>query len=140
MTGRSFGGCIRYNLQREQATILYADGIRTDSIKHIIQDFNMQRKMNPGLGQAVGHIVLSWSVQHKIMLTPNIMSDRAKEYMQKMKISDTQCLIVQHHDREHPHIHIIHNRVNNEAKTISNQYQRKRNAEVCRQLTLKHGY
>lgn len=96
--------------------------------------------MNPGLGQAVGHIVLSWSVQHKIMLTPNIMSDRAKEYMQKMKISDTQCLIVQHHDREHPHIHIIHNRVNNEAKTISDQYQRKRNAEVCRQLTLKHGY
>ena len=139
-TGKSFGGCIRYNLQREQATILYADGIRTDSIGHIIQDFNMQRKMNPGLGQAVGHVVLSWSPNDTDKLTPDTMSDRAKEYMQKMKITDTQCLIVQHGDREHPHIHIIYNRVNNEAKTISDQYQRKRNVEVCRLLTLKHGY
>lgn len=30
--------------------------------------------------------------------------------------------------------------MNNEAKTISDQYQRKRNAEVCKQLTLKYGY
>lgn len=57
-----------------------------------------------------------------------------------MKITDTQCLVVQHHDREHPHIHIVYNRVNNDAKTISDQYQRKRNVEVCKQLTLKHGY
>ena len=140
ITGKSFGGCIRYNLQREKATILYADGIRTGSIGHIINDFNMHRKMNPGLGQAVGHIVLSWSVQDKNMLTSNIMADRAKEYLEKMKIVNTQCLVVQHHDREHPHIHIVYNRVNNEAKTISDQYQRKRNVEVCKQITLKHGY
>ncbi|MBC8034877.1 MAG: relaxase/mobilization nuclease domain-containing protein [Chitinophagaceae bacterium] len=139
-TGKSFAGCIRYNLEREEATILYAEGIRTDSIQHIINDFNMQRKMNPELGQAVGHIVLSWSVQDKEKLSPEAMTDHAKEYLQKMKIADTQFLVVQHHDREHPHIHIVYNRVNNEAKTISDHYQRKRNAEVCKQLTLKHGY
>ncbi|HEX8377128.1 MAG TPA: relaxase/mobilization nuclease domain-containing protein [Pedobacter sp.] len=139
-TGKSFAGCIRYNLEREEATILHAEGIRTDSIPHIINDFNMQRKMNPELGQAVGHIVLSWSLQDKEKLSPDAMTDNAKEYLQKMKIADTQFLVVQHHDREHPHIHIVYNRVNNEAKTISDQYQRKRNAEVCKQLTLKHGY
>lgn len=139
-TGKSFAGCIRYNLEREEATILYAEGIRTDSIPHIINDFNMQRKMNPELGQAVGHIVLSWSVHDKGKLSPDAMAQHAKVYLQKMKISDTQFLVVQHHDREHPHIHIVYNRVNNEAKTISDRYQRKRNAEVCKQLTLKHGY
>ncbi len=139
-TGKSFAGCVRYNLEREEATILYAEGIRTDSIQHMINDFNMQRKMNPELGQAVGHIVLSWSVQDKEKLSPEALALHAKEYLQKMKIADTQFLIVQHHDREHPHIHIVYNRVNNEAKTISDQYQRKRNAEVCKQLTLKHGY
>ena len=139
-TGKSFAGCIRYNLEREDATILYAEGIRTDSIERIINDFNMQRKMNPELGQAVGHIVLSWSAQDKEKLSPEGMTQHAKEYLQKMKIADTQLLVVQHHDREHPHIHIVYNRVNNEAKTISDQYQRKRNAEVCKQLTLKHGY
>lgn len=73
--GKSFGGCIRYNLEREQAIILYANGIRTDSIGHIIDDFNMQRKMNPELGQAVGHIVLSWSANDKDKLTPAIMAE-----------------------------------------------------------------
>lgn len=139
-TGKSFAGCIRYNLERVEATILYAEGIRTDSIQHVINDFNMQRKMNPELGQAVGHIVLSWSVQDKEKLSPDAMTEHAKEYLQKMKITDTQFLVVQHEDREHPHIHIVYNRVNNEAKTISDQYQRKRNAKVCKQLTLKHGY
>jgi hypothetical protein len=139
-TGKSFAGCIRYNLEREEATILYAEGIRADSIPHIINDFNMQRKMNPDLGQAVGHIVLSWSVQDKEKLSPDAMTLHAKEYLQKMKIADTQFLVVQHHDREHPHLHIVYNRVDNEAKTISDQYQRKRNAEVCKQLTLKYGY
>jgi hypothetical protein len=139
-TGKSFAGCIRYNLEREEATILHAEGIRTDSIPHIINDFNMQRKMNSELGQAVGHIVLSWSVQDKGKLNPDTMTEHAKEYLQKMKIVDTQLIVVQHHDREHPHVHIVYNRVNNEAKTISDQYQRKRNAEVCKQLTLNHGY
>ncbi|MBC8033803.1 MAG: relaxase/mobilization nuclease domain-containing protein [Chitinophagaceae bacterium] len=139
-TGKSFAGCIRYNLERDEATILHAEGIRIDSIPHIINDFNMQRKMNPELGQAVGHIVLSWSVHDKDKLSPDAMSANAKEYLQKMKIADTQFLVVQHHDREHPHIHIVYNRVSNEAKTISDQYQRRRNAEVCKQLTLKHGY
>ena len=139
-TGKSFAGCIRYNLEREKATILHAEGIRIDSIPHIINDFNMQRKMNPELGQAVGHIVLSWSVQDKERLSPDAMTDHAKEYLKKMKIANTQFLVVQHHDREHPHIHIMYNRVNNDAKTISDQYQRKRNAEVCKQLTLKYGY
>ncbi|WP_276348841.1 relaxase/mobilization nuclease domain-containing protein [Daejeonella sp. JGW-45] len=139
-TGKSFGGCVRYNLERDQATILYADGIRTDSVPHIIQDFNMQRKINLELGQAVGHIVLSWSAEDKGKLNPGLMADRAKEYLEKMKIANTQCLVVQHTDREHPHIHIIYNRVDNQAKTISDQFQWKRNAEVCKQLTLKHSY
>ncbi|HXI01446.1 MAG TPA: hypothetical protein VNI52_14350 [Sphingobacteriaceae bacterium] len=60
-----------------------------------IQDFNMQRKMNPGLGQAVGHIVLSWIASDKEKLSPEAMARHAKEYLQKMKIADTQFLVVQ---------------------------------------------
>lgn len=139
-TGKSFGGCIRYNLDRQEATILHAEGIRTGSTEHIIQDFNLQRKMNPGLGQAVGHIVLSWSKYDQDKLSPETMAERAKEYLQKMKITGTQYLVIRHTDREHPHVHIVYNRVNNEAKTISDQYQRKRNTEICKQLTKQYGY
>ena len=137
--GKSFGGCIQYNVLKKEAAILDADGIRIDKIAHTIDDFNRQRKMNPGLGQAVGHISLSWSPNDKDKLSDEIMVSIAKEYLQKMKIHDTQVLMVRHKDRDHPHIHIVYNRVNNEGKTIPDSLQRQKNIKICKELTLKHG-
>jgi hypothetical protein len=137
--GKSFGGCIEYNVLKKEATILYADGVRIDKIAHTIADFSMQRKMNPGLGQAVGHISLSWSPDDKDKLNDEKMVSIAKEYLQRMKIQDTQLLIVKHKDRAHPHIHIVYNRVDNEGKTISDKFQHLKNIKISKELTLKHG-
>lgn len=140
MIGKSFGGCVRYNVLKPEAQILHADGVRIDSVQTIINDFNLQRKMNPNLEKAVGHIALNWSINDKGKLSPDIMVDRALEYIEKMEIRDTQLLIVQHQDRQHPHIHIIYNRVDYQSKTISDRFQKQRNARVCKDLTVKHGY
>ena len=140
MTGKNFGGCLRYVLQKPEATLLDACGIRTESIQSIIDDFNTQRKLNPILGVAVGHIALSWSAKDKEKLTPELMVERGKEYLDKMKIHNTQYLIVQHQNRDHAHIHIVYNRVDNEGKTISDQFQKQRNAKICKEITLKYGY
>ncbi|KAA8485560.1 relaxase/mobilization nuclease-like protein [Arcticibacter tournemirensis] len=137
--GKSFGGCIEYNVLKKDAVTLYADGVRIDKIAHTINDFNMQRKMNPGLGQAVGHIALSWSPNDKDKLNDEKMVEIAKEYLQKMKIQDTQVLMVRHKDKEHPHLHIVYNRVNNQGKTISDKFQHYNNLKVSKQLTLKYG-
>lgn len=137
--GKSFGGCIEYNVLKKDATILYADGVRIDKIAYTIYDFNAQRKMNPGLGQAVGHIALSWSPEDKERLNDEKMVSIAKEYLQRMKIQDTQVLIVKHKDREHPHIHIVYNRVNNNGKTIADNFQHLKNIKISKELTLKHG-
>jgi hypothetical protein len=137
--GKSFGGCIEYNVLKKEAAILYADGVRIDKIAHTIVDFNMQRKMNPGLGQAVGHIALNWSPDDKERLNDEKMVSIAKEYLQKMKIQDTQILMVRHKDKEHPHIHIVYNRVDNEGKTIPDNFQHYKNIKISKELTLKHG-
>lgn len=140
MIGKSFGGCVRYNVLKPEALILHADGVRIDSVQTIIHDFNLQRKLNPNLEKAVGHIALNWSINDKGKLSPDIMVDQAREYMEKMDIRDTQYLIVQHKDRQHPHIHIIYNRVDYQGKTTSDRFQKQRNARVCKDLTVKHGY
>jgi hypothetical protein len=137
--GKSFGGVIEYNVLKKDAAILYADGVRIDKIAHTIDDFNMQRKMNPGLGQAVGHIALSWSPEDKERLNDEKMVSIAKEYLQKMKIEDTQLLIVKHKDRKHPHIHIVYNRVNNNGKTIADNFQHLKNIKISKELTLRYG-
>ncbi|UKJ07367.1 relaxase/mobilization nuclease domain-containing protein [Solitalea lacus] len=140
ITGKSFAGCVRYVLQKQDAEILYAEGVRTEQLNQTIDDFNLQRKANPDLGKAVGHIALSWSMNDRLKLNDELMVDVARQYLEKMKILDTQFLIVKHQDRNHPHLHIIYNRVNNAGKTIPDAFQHKRNTTICKDLTKKYGF
>lgn len=140
MIGSSFGGAVRYVMQKEQAILLHGEGVRTQDVKSASHDFNAQRKMNPELGKAVGHLVLSWSAFDKHKLSQKVMVKRAAEYMAKMKIQNTQYLIVEHRDTIQPHIHIIYNRVDNAGKSISDRFHKRINQKVCKEMTLKYGY
>ena len=56
-----------------------------------------------------------------------------------MGYGNTQVLIVRHHDREHPHLHLVLNRIDGNGKRISDKNERVRNAKVCRELSNKYG-
>lgn len=83
--GRSFGGCVGYALKKD-SEIIHVNGLRTDSAKTITQDFNFQRMLNPRLGKAVGHIILSWNTEDKNKLNNDIMLSAAKRYLSKLYI------------------------------------------------------
>ena len=57
--GSGFKGCVNYVLGKEQAVLLHADGVLTESRGDIIRSFCMQTGMNPDLKKPVGHIALS---------------------------------------------------------------------------------
>ena len=99
----------------------------------------MQTGMNPDLKKPVGHIALSYSAVDAPKLTDEKMIQLAQEYMREMKIIDTQYIIVRHQDREHPHVHIVFNRIDNNGKTISDRNDMYRNEQVCKKLKAKHG-
>jgi hypothetical protein len=140
ITGRSFGGCIRYVVDRQEAKILFAEGVRMQNAGTLTQDFNLQRKMRPELGKAVGHLVLSWSKEDLSKLSDSLIVERAKEYMKKVGIRNTQYVIVWHSDKAHPHLHLIYNRVDNDGKTISDENNFAKNVKACKELTLQYGY
>ena len=102
--GSGFKGCVNYVLGKEQAVLLHADGVLTESRSDIIRSFCMQTGMNPDLKKPVGHIALSYSAVDAPKLTDEKVVQLAQEYMREMKITDTQYIIVRHQDREHPHI------------------------------------
>jgi hypothetical protein len=140
ITGRSFGGCVRYVVNKPEAKVISAEGVRMQNANAMIQDFDLQRKMRPELGKAVGHLVLSWSKEDLLKLDDDIMVERAKEYMEKVGIRDTQYVIVRHSDRAHPHLHLIYNRVDNNGKTITDKNDYAKNIKACKEITLKYGY
>ncbi|KAA6332584.1 hypothetical protein EZS27_018919 [termite gut metagenome] len=137
--GRSFKGCISYVLGRENAKLLDSEGVLLNDTKSIINSFYMQSLMNPKLGKSVGHIPLAYSKEDASKLTDEFIVKLAKEYMKAMQIENTQYIIVRHYDREHPHCHIVFNRVDNEGKTISDRNDHFRNEKVTKALKEKYG-
>lgn len=137
--GKSFKGCVSYVLDKEHARLLDAKGVLLGDTKSIINSFYMQSLMNPGLAKSVGHIPLSYSKEDAPRMTNGFMVQLAKEYMEAMKITNTQYIIVRHSDKDHPHCHIVFNRVDNDGKTISDRHDRHINTKVCKALKKRHG-
>ncbi|MCD7968780.1 MAG: relaxase/mobilization nuclease domain-containing protein [Alistipes sp.] len=138
-SGSSFGGCVKYAATKKDAELIGAMGVELKNWRTIAESMELQSQMNPRLGKKVGHISLNFSVQDKDRLTNEYMVKVANEYMYKMGIRDTQAVVYRHYDREHPHCHIVYNRVSNSGKTISDKKERIRNMKICRQLTEAHG-
>ncbi len=137
--GGSFGGCVRYVMGKTDAKLLAADGVLLENKQSIIDSFEAQSLLNPRLSRKVGHISLNFSAQDSAKISDDFMLKIAGEYMQKMGIVDTQFIVVRHNDREHPHCHIVFNRVDNNGKTISDQNDRMRSVRACREITERHG-
>lgn len=140
MKGSGFKGVINYILDPKKGTeLIDSSGVRTDSISHIAQSFIDQTELNPRVGKVVGHISLSFSVQDSSKLSNEFMIQTAHEYMEKMGIKDTQYIIGRHFDKEHPHVHIAFNRIDNNGKTISDCNDRFKSEKICKELTTKYG-
>lgn len=138
--GTSFSGAIGYMLsKKEKAEILKAEGVRAEPTELSAKCFELQASMRPSVKKPVWHISLNFSQQDKEKLTNEKMVNIAETYMQKMGIQNTQYLIVRHHDREHPHIHLCINRIDNDGKLISDKNEKYRSTAVCKELTEKHG-
>lgn len=137
--GSSFGGCIRYVTGKDEAKIIASDGVLLGTNAEMTQSFELQRQLNPRIKKPVGHIALSFKPEDKPRLTDEFMAKIALEYMQMMGITDTQFIIVRHHNTDNPHCHIVYNRINNEGKLISDRNDYRRNEQVTKALKSKYG-
>ena len=136
--GADFRGVVNYVLQKPDAEPLGSRGLRNDSIDHIVESFRTQATLNP-IAKLVAHISLDFSAYNKERLTNKMMLQIAYEYLNLMGYGNTQVLIVRHHDREHPHLHLVINRIDNDGRRISDKNERVRNAKICRELSEKYG-
>jgi len=123
----------------KQAELLGSAGVRTDTVAHMIADFNLGRKLHPELGKAVWHTSLSFNPDDVAKLTGEKMREIAEDYMQEMKLTGTQYAIIRHRDRPgHEHVHIIANRVADDGHTISDSNSFLRSKEALSVLIQRH--
>ena len=138
--GSAFAGAVKYIFDpRKQTELLAAEGVRLKDVESVARSFEAQRQLNTRVTRPVGHISLDFSAQDREQLDNAKMVAIAREYMERMGIRETQFIIGRHHDREHPHIHLLYNHVDNNGCTISDRHDRVRSTKICRELTEKHG-
>ena len=138
--GSDFKGAVDYIIDKKKDTqIVASEGLFMENLETIAMSFNAQSRMNDKVTKPVGHIALSFSKEDELRLTNRIMAGIALEYMERMGIKNTQFFIAQHFDKEHPHVHIAFNRIDNNGNTISDRHERLRSTRICKELTLKYG-
>lgn len=143
-SGTDPGGLARYLLgykdqkTDKKAVVLGSAGVRTDTLAHLITDFELGGLLHPELGKAVLHISLSFNPDDAARMSDHTMRQVAEDYLQKMGMKETQYLLVRHQDRPHEHLHIMVNRVANDGHTVgdSNNYLASRG--VLAELVAKH--
>lgn len=146
-TRADFGGIVNYandqKNKKKSATLLAYEGVCAINNKTIADSFQIQASMRPKVKSPVKHVSLAFSPQDSIHF-PNdekgnaLMVEIAKKWMEQMGIRNTQYIITRHHDTEHPHCHIVFNRIDNDGNLISDSNERIRNAKVCRALTKEY--
>ena len=141
--GSCFSGCVEYALalkeKNKEARLLYSEGLLTDTPRDIIDGFECQRHLNSRVQHWCGHISLSYSPKDAERMADDFMVKLALEYMDEIGIRNTQFIIVRHLDKEHPHCHIVYNRVDNDGKCVSDSFEYYRNNEICDEMKKKYG-
>ena len=136
--GRSFGGCIRYVTQKDDAEIIASEGVLLGTAEEMARSFRWQCLLNPDVTKPVGHIALSFKPEDAPRLTDAFMARLAGEYLELMGIRNTQFIVVRHHGTDNPHCHIVFNRVDFDGKVISDSNDFRRNEKVTKMLKDKY--
>src|ERR1700761_8997235 len=113
LTGKSFRDTCQYLCEdQSRSQVLTAEGVRTHDPKIMAEDFELQRRLMPDKEKAVFHAVLSFA--HGEHPDDARLVELGTRYLEKVEVTNTQYVMVKHTDKEHLHVHILANKVNND--------------------------
>lgn len=137
----SFARVVNYVNNPKKARLIDSKDVRLDDNATIARSMQGQADDKPGrkLKNPVYHISLDFAHEDTPKLTDDLMVEIAREYMRRMGIVNTQYIVSRHTDREHQHLHIVANRVDNDGNAISAGNDRVRNVKICKALTREYG-
>lgn len=137
----SFAKLVNYVHNPKKARLIDSKDVRLDNNATIAASMQGQAddKLGRKLKNPVYHISLDFAHEDTPKLTDGLMAEIAREYMKRMGIVNTQYIVCRHTDREHQHLHIVANRVDNDGNAISDRNDAIRNVAVCKALTREYG-
>lgn len=137
--GKGFRGALRYNLQKvDHGVAKILDMSFTSGKEHsIMQEVALVRMLRPNLQKYFYHTSLNFPPNEN--LGDEQMNILANEYLNNMGFDQHQYAIFRHFDADHPHLHILVNRIGYDGQVISDSKDYQRSEQVLRKLEKQHG-
>jgi len=140
--GRNFLGALNYNLKKlyhadpkKRAELLESNFTSIDS-RMIQQELRLVRSLRPNLNRYVYHTSLNFSKEDS--LDNGELLAIAQDYLRESGYTNNQYLIFRHYDADHPHIHLLVNRITFDGDVVSDSNNYKKSEAVLRKL--EHQY
>lgn len=134
--GKGFRGAVEYDLQPGKSVMLETN-MAGSTPRALASEFGAVRAMRPRLSKVVCHVSLSIHPEER--LTDDQWREAAHAWMQGMGFVNNQYIISRHTDAEHPHIHILVNRVTLDGQVVSDAHDYKRQEPIMRGLERQFG-
>lgn len=138
-SNKSLGATIGYNL-KEESQIIDAHNL----VGTTIDDYKKQMELTQDLfdGRAknlTAHIILSPSIEDGRKLTDNEWKEIANSFLEKTKLEKNESVVFLHQDKEHRHLHIVANRINEQGKIYRNGSELHMSQRVGNEIAAERG-
>lgn len=137
--GKGFRGALRYNLQKVEHGVAKILDMTFTSGKEdsIMREVALVRMLRPNLQKYFYHTSLNFPPNEN--LGDEQMNMIANEYLNNMGFDQHQYAIFRHYDADHPHLHILVNRIGYDGTVVSDSKDYQRSEQVLRKLEKQHG-
>jgi hypothetical protein len=136
--GKSFMGALKYNwikLTHPDPNLrakLLSTNFTSMDLAMIKQEVDLVRSLRPTLGRYVYHTSLNF---HKDDVLDNkTLLAIAEDYLRLSGYTSNQYFIFRHHDAEHPHLHLLVNRITFDGEVISDSNNYKKSDAIVVKL------
>lgn len=133
-------GALSYNIKKlwnadpsKRAEVL-ATNFSSLQANDIKREVEWIRQLRPGLNRYVYHTSLNFSNDEAGSLTNEKLLTIAQDYLQALGYNNNQYLIFRHYDAEHPHIHLLVNRISFDGTVVSDSNNYRRSEDILRKL------
>ena len=137
--GKGFRGALNYNLEKVNKGV--AKWLDTSFAKHdertVMNEVKMIRVLRPNLAKYFYHTSVNFPPHEN--LKDELMVTVAKDYLEAMGFDQHQYAIFRHFDADHPHMHILVNRIGYDGTVLSDSKDYQRSEQILRMLEKKYG-
>lgn len=134
--GAGFRGALNYNFRESKGNVI-ASTMAGKTARELAAEFGAIRALRPSMTRAVFHT--SISIAPGEQLSDNQWRFVSDKVLNGLDFEGSQSVVFRHDDTEHPHIHILANRIRIDGSVVSDSKDYARLEKIMRDLEKELG-